>query len=187
MAGRIIVDGRSPIDELVYGASSNDRWIRFGIEFDQGFLAITDPRRFSRVAASRVHDDLGPDAFNPDLCDVVRRHLPKRGNINGVLLNQGVIAGFGNMLVDEVLSRSRVDPRRDIATMKPQLIEKVFGTVVSVLPELLDWEEVTLVIWRPNCESRGRVVPTMDTSWLGPRWRAGPHTGVLTIRSEILL
>ena len=46
MAGRIIVDGRSPIDELVYGASSNDRWIRFGIEFDQGFLAITDPQDF---------------------------------------------------------------------------------------------------------------------------------------------
>ena len=133
MAGRIIVDGRSPIDELVYGASSNDRWIRFGIEFDQGFLAITDPRRFSRVAASRVHD-----AFNPDLCDVVRRHLPKRGNIKGVLLNQGVVAGLGNMLVDEVLSRSRVDPRRDIATMKLQLIEKVFVTVVAVLPELLE-------------------------------------------------
>ena len=138
MAGRIIVDGRSPIDELVYGASSNDRWIRFGIEFDQGFLAITDPRRFSRVAVSRVHEDLGPDAFSLDLCDAVRLHLPKRGNIKGVLLNQSVVAGLGNMLVDEVLSRSGVDPRRDIATMKPQLIEKVFMMVVSVLPELLE-------------------------------------------------
>ena len=138
MAGRIIVDGRSPIDELVYGASSNDRWTRFGIEFDQGFLAITDPRRFSRVAVSRVHDDLGPDAFSLDLCDAVRLHLPKRGNIKGVLLNQSIVAGLGNMLVDEVLSRSGVDPRRDIATMKPQLIEKVFMMVVSVLPELLE-------------------------------------------------
>ena len=138
MAGRIIVDGRSPIDELVYGASSNDRWIRFGIEFDQGFLAITDPRRFSRVAVSRVHEDLGPDAFSLDLCDAVRVHLPKRGNIKGVLLNQSVVAGLGNMLVDEVLSRSGVDPRRDIATMRPQLIEKVFMMVVSVLPELLE-------------------------------------------------
>ncbi len=138
MAGRIIVDGRSPIDELVYGASSNDRWIRFGIDFDQGFLAITDPRRFSRVAVSRVHDDLGPDAFDPALCDAVRLHFPKRGIIKGVLLNQRVVAGLGNMLVDEVLSRSGVDPRRDIATMKPQLIEKVLMTVVSVLPELLE-------------------------------------------------
>jgi formamidopyrimidine-DNA glycosylase len=138
MAGRIIVDGRSPIDELVYGASSNDRWIRFGIEFDQGFLAITDPRRFSRVAVSQVHDDLGPDAFSLDLCDAVRLHFPKRGIIKGALLNQGVVAGLGNMLVDEVLSRSGVDPRRDIATMKPQLIEKVLMTVVSVLPELLE-------------------------------------------------
>jgi formamidopyrimidine-DNA glycosylase len=138
MAGRIIVDGRSPIDELVYGASCNDRWIRFGIEFDQGFLAITDPRRFSRVGVSQVHDDLGPDAFSLDLCDAVRLHFPKRGIIKGVLLNQSVVAGLGNMLVDEVLSRSGVDPRRDIATMKPQLIEQVLMTVVSVLPELLE-------------------------------------------------
>ena len=137
MAGRIIVDGRSPIDELVYGASSNDRWIRFGIEFDDGFLAVTDPRRFSRVAVSRAHDDLGPDAFNSDLWDAVRMYLPKRGNIKGVLLNQSVVAGLGNMLVDEVLIRSGVDPRRDIATMEPKLVEKVFITVVPVLPELL--------------------------------------------------
>lgn len=138
MAGRIIVDGRSPIDELVYGASSNDRWIRFRIDFDQGFLAITDPRRFSRVSTSRDHYDLGPDAFMTDLCDAVRVNLPKRGNIKGVLLNQTVVAGLGNMLVDEILSRSGVDPRRDIATIKPKLIDKVFMTVASVLPELFE-------------------------------------------------
>jgi formamidopyrimidine-DNA glycosylase len=85
-----------------------------------------------------VHDDLGPDAFSLDLCDAVPLHFPKRGIIKGVLLNQSVVAGLGNMLVDEVLSRSGVDPRRDIATMKPQLIEKVLMTVVSVLPELLE-------------------------------------------------
>lgn len=137
MAGRIIVDGRSPIDELVYGASSNDKWIRFGINFDTGFLAITDPRRFSRVAVSREDVELGPDAFISDLYEAVRTNLPKRGNIKGVLLNQAVVAGLGNMLVDEVLSRSRVDPRRDIATMKPQLIQRVFLAVSSTLPELL--------------------------------------------------
>ena len=138
MTGRIIVDGSSPIDELVYGASSNDRWIRFGITFDRGFLAMTDPRRFSRVTFSRPDVNLGPDALSSDLCEAVRGKLPNRGNIKGVLLNQAVVAGLGNMLVDEVLSRSRVDPRRDIATMKDSLIHKVFQTVSSTLPELLE-------------------------------------------------
>lgn len=138
MAGRIIVDGRSPIDELVYGASSNDRWIRFAMKFETGLLAITDPRRFSRVAVNRDDVKLGPDAFISDLYEAVRTNLPKRGNIKGVLLNQAVVAGLGNMLVDEVLSRSHVDPRRDIATMKPQLIHKVFLMVSSTLPELLE-------------------------------------------------
>jgi formamidopyrimidine-DNA glycosylase len=138
MAGRIIVDGRSPIDELVYGASSNDRWIRFGIDFDDGFLAMTDPRRFSRVGISQKTSALGPDAFSVGLFELVQPRLPARGCIKGVLLNQGVIAGLGNMLVDEILSRSKVDPRRDISTLASSAIRKIFSLVVVILPELLE-------------------------------------------------
>ena len=138
MAGRIIVDGRSPIDELVYGASSNDRWIRFGIEFDDGFLAITDPRRFARVAMSHKASTLGPDAFSEGLFELVQTRLPSKGSIKGVLLNQNVVAGLGNMLVDEILSRSAVDPRRDISSLLVPKIRKVFRTIDVVLPELLE-------------------------------------------------
>ena len=138
MAGRIIVDGRSHIDELVYGASSNDRWIRFGIEFDDGFLAITDPRRFARVAMSHKASTLGPDAFTEGLFELVQTRLPSKGSIKGVLLNQNVVAGLGNMLVDEILIRSAVDPRRDISSLSGPKIRKVFRTIDVVLPELLE-------------------------------------------------
>jgi len=138
MAGRIIVDGRSPIDELVYGASSNDRWIRFGMDFDDGFLAITDPRRFSRVGISQKTSALGPDAFSEGLFELVQPKLPAKGSIKGVLLNQQVIAGLGNMLVDEILSRGKVDPRRDISTLSSSAIRKIFALVVVILPELLE-------------------------------------------------
>jgi len=138
MAGRIIVDGRSPIDELVYGASSNDRWIRFGMDFDDGFLAITDPRRFSRVGISQKTSALGPDAFSEGLFELVQPKLPAKGSIKGVLLNQQVIAGLGNMLVDEILSRGKVDPRRDISTLSSSAIRKIFSLVVVILPELLE-------------------------------------------------
>ena len=137
MAGRIIVDGRSPIDELVYGASSNDRWIRFSIEFEDGFLAITDPRRFSRVGMFQNANALGPDALGTDLLKRVRPRLPVKGSIKGVLLNQYVVAGLGNMLVDEILSRSAIDPRRDISTLSAPSIRKVFREIEVVLPELL--------------------------------------------------
>jgi len=138
MAGRIIIDGRSPIDELVYGASSNDRWIRFGMDFDDGFLAITDPRRFSRVGISQRTSALGPDAFSEGLLELVQPKLPAKGSIKGVLLNQQVIAGLGNMLVDEILSRGKVDPRRDISTLSSSAIRKIFSLVVVILPELLE-------------------------------------------------
>jgi formamidopyrimidine-DNA glycosylase len=138
MAGRIIVDGRSPIDELVYGASSNDRWIRFNIKFDEGFLAITDPRRFARVAMSQRGSTLGPDAFSEGLFELVQTRLPSKGSIKGVLLNQNVIAGLGNMLVDEILSRSAIDPRCDISSLSGLKIRKVFSAIDVVLPELLE-------------------------------------------------
>ncbi len=138
MAGRVIVDGRSPIDELVYGASSNDRWIRFQIDFEDGFLAITDPRRFSRVGMSRTTSGLGPDAFSHGLFDQVQPRLPSKGSIKGVLLNQNVVAGLGNMLVDEILSRSAIDPRRDISTLTGPRIRTIFKAIDEVLPELLE-------------------------------------------------
>jgi len=55
-----------------------------------------------------------------------------------VLLNQNVVAGLGNMLVDEILSRSAVNPRRDISSLSGPKIRKVFSAIDVVLPELLE-------------------------------------------------
>ncbi len=136
MSGRIIVDGEAPIGELAYGASDDDRWLRFGLTFDCGWMAISDPRRFARVSSSRDGEGLGPDAFTVDRATFLRRLVGRRGPVKAVLLDQSVIAGLGNMLVDEILWRVGVDPRRSVATLELSEVAKVHTTMRRVLVQL---------------------------------------------------
>lgn len=136
MSGRIIVDGRAPIGELAYGASDDDRWLRFGVSFDRGWMAISDPRRFARVSWSRDADGLGPDALTVNRAVFRDRLTGRRGPVKAVLLDQSVIAGLGNMLVDEILWRIGVDPRRSVATLDPFEVGRLHATMRRVLEQL---------------------------------------------------
>lgn len=136
MAGRIVVDGRSPIDELVYAASDDDRWLRFGLVFGRGRLVISDPRRFARVTPSRDGAGLGPDVWSVDRRTFRARLNGRRGPVKATLLDQSVVAGLGNMLVDEILWRVGVDPRRSVSTLTPEEVAEIHATTKRVLEQL---------------------------------------------------
>lgn len=136
MAGRIVVDGRSPIDELVYAASADDRWIRFGLEFDRGSLVISDPRRFARVRPTRDGEGLGPDVWSVDRATFRRRLADRRAPVKAVLLDQSVVAGLGNMLVDEILWRAAIDPRRRVADLNDDDVARIHTITRRVLDRL---------------------------------------------------
>ncbi|MGA0878251.1 MAG: DNA-formamidopyrimidine glycosylase family protein [Ilumatobacteraceae bacterium] len=141
MTGRLIVDGRAGIDALVYGASDDQRWQRFALEFDRGSLVISDPRRFSRV---RLGIDpalrrLGPDVLALTDGEFVRQvGAADRRAIKAALLDQQVLAGLGNMLVDEILFRVGADPRCRVADFGELGLRTVHRTMMEVLPELLE-------------------------------------------------
>lgn len=136
MSGRVIVDGRAPIGELVYAASDDDRWLRFGLGFDRGWLAISDPRRFARVSWSREGHGLGPDAFTVNRTLFRERLAGRRGAVKAVLLDQSVIAGLGNMLVDEMLWRAGIDPRRSVADLELDDVATLHVVMRRVLTQL---------------------------------------------------
>lgn len=134
MSGRIVVDGRSPIDELSYAASDDLRWIRFGLSFGKGFLYISDPRRFARVQPTRHGEGLGPDAMTISKQQFRECVTGRNAPIKAVLLDQSSVAGLGNMLVDEILWRADVDPHRkklDAAT-----VDLIHAKMRAVLPQL---------------------------------------------------
>lgn len=136
MSGRVIVDGASPIGELAYGASDDRRWHRFALNFPRGSLILSDPRRFARVTSADDRAELGPDAWSVDLRTFRARLAGRRSAVKAVLLDQSVLAGLGNMLVDEILMLSSVDPRRPVSDLDDRTVGTIHRHTRAVLDRL---------------------------------------------------
>jgi formamidopyrimidine-DNA glycosylase len=103
MAGRIAVDEQ----EAPRG------WDRFALEFaDGGRMALRDKRRLGRAVIDPDFSHVGPDAAEVSR-DVFRDRVGRGTTaLKARLLDQGVIAGVGNLLADETLWRARLSPLR---------------------------------------------------------------------------
>lgn len=84
-----------------------------------GRLAYRSRRRLGRVwylpdgaDPSQVTGPLGPDALAIDRDELAGRLADKRGGLKSALMDQALVAGLGNELVDEILWRAGIDPRR---------------------------------------------------------------------------
>jgi formamidopyrimidine-DNA glycosylase len=103
MAGRIVVDGEP--------APRN--WDRFTIEFtDGGRMALRDKRRLGRAVLEPDFSHVGPDAGEVPADVFAERVGRGTAPIKARLLDQGHVAGIGNLLADEVLWRARLSPER---------------------------------------------------------------------------
>lgn len=139
MTGRLLVDGDAPVAGLEYGPDRIDPgWCRFGLAFvEGGSLAMDDARRLGGV-------ELWPDeaALGPDALSITRRQLAAaldgvRAPIKAALLDQGRIAGIGNLLADEVLWRAGIDPARPAGTLDPEEVARLQQVVRRALPQLM--------------------------------------------------
>jgi formamidopyrimidine-DNA glycosylase len=114
MAGRIVLD------------EPPERWDRFALEFaDGGRLALRDKRRLGRALLAPDFSHVGPDAAEVGR-DAFRARIG-RGNapIKARLLDQGAIAGVGNLLADETLWRARLDPRRAAGELSTEELDRL--------------------------------------------------------------
>lgn len=82
---------------------------------------------------------LGPEPFSED-CTV--RYLQEKfrkttRSIKAVLLDQQVIAGLGNIYVDEVLFRAKIHPERIANTLSEEEIERIHHEAIFTLKEAI--------------------------------------------------
>ena len=75
-------------------------------------MRLHDPRRLGRVVLDPDIARLGPDVLTLRRRRARRALAGRRAPLKAVLLDQHAIAGLGNLLVDEVLWWSGIDPRR---------------------------------------------------------------------------
>ncbi len=118
------------------------------LETDEGWeVGFVDPRRFGMVDlmptsaedAHRLLAGLGPepleDAFTPMLLSAAL--AGRRTPIKAALLDQGVVAGLGNIYVNEALFRARLSPRRSahsvVGKRAAALVPAIKATLIEAI------------------------------------------------------
>ncbi|MCB0988571.1 MAG: hypothetical protein KDB09_12495 [Acidimicrobiales bacterium] len=135
MTGRLLIDGEGPIDRLEYAPGrDNPGWDRLGLRLDDGrHLRVTDPRRLGGVELDPDTTKMGVDATKltrSQLRDVLSG---SRAQLKARLLDQARIAGLGNLLVDEILWRSDLDPSREAASLDEEEIARLATRIRSTV------------------------------------------------------
>jgi formamidopyrimidine-DNA glycosylase len=138
MTGRLVVDGRAPIGELEYSSARDDpAWNRFGLRFDDGgSLVMSDPRRLGGVELDPDTALLGPEASTITPARL-RDALAGSGTpLKAALLDQGRIAGLGNLLVDETLWRAGLDPARPAGSLDAVEVRRLAARIRATVAAL---------------------------------------------------
>lgn len=139
MTGRLLVDGSGPIEKLEYASGRNDPdWDRIRITFGGRVVAIRDPRRLGSLDLMPDTSRLGPDATI--ITEPLLQHslASREASVKALLLNQGIIAGLGNLLTDEILWTARIAPHRAGGALSATEVKTLHGAIVQTLEELTE-------------------------------------------------
>ncbi|NJN83915.1 MAG: bifunctional DNA-formamidopyrimidine glycosylase/DNA-(apurinic or apyrimidinic site) lyase [Caldilineaceae bacterium] len=115
------------------------------IQMDNGeLLHFQDPRKFGRIwlvnDPLEVLHKLGLEPFDPAFTPeyLAERCSGRRASIKALLLDQGIIAGVGNIYADEALFDARVHPARAAGDLTVEEFRRLHGSVISVLAQAID-------------------------------------------------
>ena len=116
------------------------------LETDEGNrLALNDPRRFGSVdlvPTAGLHEWPAFRALGPEPLDVTAEELKARlagrkASIKLLLLDQGIIAGLGNIYVCEALFRAGIHPGRAGGSVSLERLRRLVPAIHDVLAEAI--------------------------------------------------
>lgn len=139
MTGVLEIDDAVAVERLEYASARRDAaWYRFAVGFDDGgWLRVRDPRRLGAVELDPSEGRLGPDAFALTAAQL-RRALDGSGApLKARLMDQQRVAGLGNLLTDEILWRSGLDPARPAGSLDDRERRRLLRRLRQTLDELL--------------------------------------------------
>lgn len=138
MTGRLLVDGGASIGGLLYGGQGDDpAWDRYVLAFDDGTdLRIRDPRRLGGLEVDPDTDRLGPEASTVTAEELAAALAASRAPVKARLLDQGRLAGLGNLLVDECLWRAGIDPERPAGELAGDEIGALAAVIRTTVADL---------------------------------------------------
>ena len=116
------------------------------LETDEGKrLALNDPRRFGSVdlvATAELKEWPPFKALGPEPLEITARELKRRldgrsAAIKLLLLDQGIIAGLGNIYVCEALYRAGIHPARAGGSVSVDRLRRLVPAIHAVLEEAI--------------------------------------------------
>jgi len=143
MTGRLLFTSRD---------SPPVRFEHLAIHLDSGSdLRFADQRKFGRVSLvddaylADLDRRLGPEPFDPLLTGkALHQRLRRRpGKIKNVLLDQHLVAGLGNIYVDEALFRTRIHPEQPAMTLSGNDAVRLLRATRLILRAAIDRQGTT--------------------------------------------
>ncbi len=109
-------------------------------------LRLRDPRRFGSaeffasrtVAEAELNAELGAEPFSMN-ADYFRDAVRRTGrNLKAILLDQGIVAGVGNIYADEACFRARLHPGRVGKSLSPDECDRLREAIEAVLTKAIE-------------------------------------------------
>lgn len=115
------------------------------LTFDNGFhFAFENKRKFGwwdltdSIEEFKVERGLSDDARDLALDDFKESLSSRKTHIKKVLLDQGVAAGVGNWMADEILYQAKMHPKKKVEDMSEADVETVFDAMKKVIETAIE-------------------------------------------------
>jgi formamidopyrimidine-DNA glycosylase len=111
-----------------------------------------DTRKFGRLRAFGPGQlalfleelNLGPDALRAGPQEYHQRLTSVKGQLKVVLLDQQILAGFGNIYVDETLLAAKLSPKRSAQTLSEEETACLYEKAQTILQKAIDCQGSTV-------------------------------------------
>lgn len=143
MSGRMLVSG-DPLGQFVHDHPQAEKHDHVVLDMDNGArITFNDPRRFGAMDLlntataedSKLLSVLGPEPLGNSFSEdyLTAAFKGKNTPVKSALLDQGIIAGLGNIYVCETLYRAGISPKRKAG----QIAGRKVATLVPIIREVL--------------------------------------------------
>ncbi|NOE27885.1 bifunctional DNA-formamidopyrimidine glycosylase/DNA-(apurinic or apyrimidinic site) lyase [Ruegeria sp. HKCCD6157] len=148
MSGRMTVSG-DPMGQFVHDHPAAQKHDHVVFHMANGArITFNDPRRFGamdllQTANAEDHkllSVLGPEPLGNDFHDqhLIKAFKGKNTPVKSALLDQGIVAGLGNIYVCEALYRGRVSPRRKAGQISAPRVAALVPIIRQVLQDAIE-------------------------------------------------
>jgi formamidopyrimidine-DNA glycosylase len=127
------------------------------IHADVRRLGTVELLRTDREATARTLAQIGPDALDNPCCpeELLAALAPRTCCIKGLLLNQAVMSGIGNIYACEILARARVAPDMPCNELTAEQTGALVQAIQDVLAEAILLRGTTISDYRTGTGEEG--------------------------------